>query len=147
MKLILVKDVDKLGRAGDVVNVKEGYARNFLLPNNKARAATPGNIKLLEARRKKEALEDERKVAFARALADRLSNLSLTIFMEAGEEDKLFGSVTSDMISDRLKDEGIEIGKKDIIIEEQIKKLGVYQVAARIHPLVKADLRVWIIKK
>ncbi len=147
MKLILVKDVDKLGRAGDIVNVKEGYARNFLLPNNKARAATPGNIKLLEARRKKEALEDERKVASARALADRLSNLSLTIFMEAGEEDKLFGSVTSDMISDRLKDEGIEIGKKDIIIEEQIKKLGVYQVAARIHPLVKADLRVWIIKK
>ncbi|MBU1038378.1 MAG: 50S ribosomal protein L9, partial [Candidatus Omnitrophica bacterium] len=89
----------------------------------------------------------EKKVEAARALANRLSNLSLTISMEAGEEDKLFGSVTGDMISDRLKDEGIEIDKKDIVIEEQIKKLGVYQVAARIHPLVKAVLRVWIVKK
>lgn len=147
MKLILTQDIDKLGRAGDVVNVKEGYARNFLLPNNKAKAATPGNMKLLEARKKKEALEDEKKAEAARALANRLANLSLTISMEAGEEDKLFGSVTGDMISDRLKDEGIEIDKKDIVIEEQIKKLGVYQVAARIHPLVKAVLRVWIVKK
>ncbi|MBU1038393.1 MAG: 50S ribosomal protein L9, partial [Candidatus Omnitrophica bacterium] len=105
MKLILMKDVDKLGHAGDIINVKEGYARNFLLPNNTARAATPGNMKLLETRKKKEALEDEKKVEAARALANRLSNLSLTISMEAGEEDKLFGSVTGDMISDRLKDE------------------------------------------
>ncbi|MFH1189286.1 MAG: 50S ribosomal protein L9 [Candidatus Omnitrophota bacterium] len=147
MKLILTQDVDKLGRAGDVVNVKEGYARNFLLPNNKARAATAGNMKLLDARKKKEALEDERKAEAARALANRLSNLSLTISMEAGEEDKLFGSVTADMISDRLKDEGVEIDKKDIVVEEQIKKLGVYQVTAKIHPLVKAALRVWIVKK
>ena len=67
--------------------------------------------------------------------------------MEAGEEDKLFGSVTGDIISDRLKDEGVEIDKKDIVIEEPIKKLGVYQVTAKIHPLVKAALRVWIVKK
>ncbi|MCX5678805.1 MAG: 50S ribosomal protein L9 [Candidatus Omnitrophica bacterium] len=147
MKLILTQDVDKLGHAGDVVNVKEGYARNFLLPNNKAKAATPGNMKLLEARKKKEDLENERKVEAARAVANRLSNLSLTISMEAGEEDKLFGSVTGDMISDRLKDEGVEIDKKDILIEEPIKKLGVYQVTAKVHPLVKAALRVWIVKK
>jgi len=147
MKLILIQDVDKLGRAGDIINVKEGYARNFLLPHNKAKAATPGNMKLLDARKKKESLEEERKAEEARALANRLSNISLTISMEAGEEDKLFGSVTGDMISSRLKDEGIEIDKKDIIIEESIKKLGVYQVAARIHPTVKANLRVWIVKK
>lgn len=147
MKLILTQDVDKLGRAGDVVNVKEGYARNFLLPNNKAKAATPGNMKLLEARKKKEDLENERKAEAARAIANRLSNISLTISAEAGEEDKLFGSVTGDMISDRLKDEGIEIDKKDIVIEEPIKKLGVYQVTVKVHPLVKAALRVWIVKK
>lgn len=147
MKLILTQDVDKLGRAGDVVNVKEGYARNFLLPNNKAKAATPGNMKLLEARKKKEDLENERKAEAARALANRLSNISLTISAEAGEEDKLFGSVTGDMISDRLKDEGVEIDKKDIVIEEPIKKLGVYQVTVKVHPLVKAALRVWIVKK
>jgi len=147
MKLILMQDIEKLGRAGDVVNVKNGYARNFLLPHNKARAATPGNMKLLDARKKKEALEEERIAEAARALANRLSNISLTIHVESGEEDKLFGSVTTDMISDRLKDEGIEIDKKDIVIEEQIKKLGVYKVAARIHPTVKAVLRVWIVKK
>lgn len=147
MKLILMQDVDKLGHAGDIVNVKEGYARNFLLPNNKAKAATPGNMKLLDARKKKEDLENERKAEAARALANKLSNISLTISMEAGEEDKLFGSVTGEIISDRLKDEGIEIDKKDIVIEEPIKKLGVYQVAARIHPMVKATLRVWIVKK
>jgi large subunit ribosomal protein L9 len=142
-----MQDVDKLGRAGDVVDVKEGYARNFLLPRDKAREATSGNMKMLEARKRREALENERKVEAARALANRLSNLSLTITVEAGEEDKLFGSVTSDMISERLKEEGIEIDKKDIIIEEQIKKLGVYQVIARVHPLVKAALRVWVVKK
>lgn len=147
MKLILTQDVDKLGRAGDVVNVKEGYARNFLVPNNKAKAATPGNMKLLDALKKKEALEDARKTEEARALANRLANISLTISMEAGEEEKLFGSVTSDMISDRLKEEGIEIDKKDIIIEEPIKKLGVFQVSAKIHPEVKASLRIWIVKK
>ncbi|MFA6079816.1 MAG: 50S ribosomal protein L9 [Candidatus Omnitrophota bacterium] len=147
MKLILIQDVDKLGRAGDIINVKEGYARNFLLPHNKAKAATPGNMKLLDARKKKEAIEEERKAEAARALANRLANISLTISMEAGEEDKLFGSVTCDMISSSLKDEGIEIDKKDIIIEESIKKLGVYQVAVKIHPVVKASLKVWIVKK
>ena len=147
MKLILTQDVDKLGHAGDIVNVKEGYARNFLLPNNKAKAATPGNMKLLDARKKKEDLENERKAEAARMLANRLSNISLTISMEAGEEDKLFGSVTGEIISDRLKDEGIEIDKKDIVIDEPIKKLGVYQVVARIHPMVKATLRVWVVKK
>lgn len=147
MKLILTQEVYGLGKTGDLVTVKEGYARNFLLPNNKAKIATPGNMKLLEARKKKEAAEDAKRVEAARAIANRLTNLSLTISAESGEEEKLFGSVTSDAISDRLKEEGIEIDKKDIIIEEPIKKLGVYQVTAKIHPEVKASLRVWIVKK
>lgn len=147
MKLILIQDVDKLGKAGDVVNVKQGYARNFLLPNNKAKAATAGNMKLLDARKKKDEAEEQRKVEAARAVANRLSNLSLTITMEAGEEDKLFGSVTTEIISERLKEEGIEIDKKDITVDEHIKKLGVYQVSAKVHPLVKASLRIWIVKK
>lgn len=147
MKIILIQEIHGLGKAGDIVNVKEGYARNFLLPNNKAKAASPGNMKLLEARKKKEAIDDARKVEAAKALANRLANLSLTISAESGEEEKLFGSVTNDAIADRLKEEGIEIDKKDIVIEEPIKKLGVYQVIARIHPEVKANLRVWVIKK
>lgn len=146
MKLILMKEVGSLGKAGDVVIVKEGYARNFLLPNNAAKIASPGNMKLLEARKKKEVIIDAQKVEAAKALANRLTNLSLTISAQAGEEEKLFGSVTSDAIADKLKEEGIEIDKKDIIIEEPIKKLGVYQVTVKIHPEVKASLRVWIVK-
>ena len=147
MKLILIKEVSSLGKVGDVVNVKEGYARNFLLPNNVAKIASPGNMKLLEVRKKKEAIEDAKKVEAAKAIANRLSNLSLTISAQAGEEEKLFGSVTNDAIADKLKEEGIEIDKKDIIMEEPIKKLGVYQVTVKIHPEVKASLRVWIVKK
>ncbi|MBN2453005.1 MAG: 50S ribosomal protein L9 [Candidatus Omnitrophica bacterium] len=147
MKLILTQDIDRLGKAGDVVDVAEGYARNFLLPNSKAKAATAGNMKLLEARRKKEASDEARKVEAARALANRIGNLSITIAVQAGEEEKLFGSVTSEAVSERLKEEGIEIDKKDILLEEPIKKLGVYQISAKVHPEVKATLRVWIVKK
>ena len=147
MKLILIQEVDRLGKPGDVVSVKEGYARNFLLPNKKAKLASPGNMKLLDARKKKEAVEDAKKIEAAKAIANRNKNLSLTISAESGEEEKLFGSVTNDAIADRLKEEGIEIDKKDIIVEEPIKKLGVYQVIVKIHPEVKASLRVWVVKK
>lgn len=147
MKLILMQDVDRLGKAGQVVSVATGYARNFLIPNNKARVATPGNMKMLEVLKKKELAEEAKRVEAARALANRISNLSLTISVQAGEEEKLFGSVTSDIIADALKEEGIEIDKKDISLDEPIKKLGVYQVVVKVHPEVKASVRLWIVKK
>ena len=147
MKVILLEAIDKLGKIGDVVTVKEGFARNFLIPQKKARLATAGNMKSLESLKKKEAAETAKQVEAARALANRISSLSLTISAEAGDEEKLFGSVTSDAISDALKDEGITIDKKDVIIEEPIKKLGVYQVTVKVHPEVKASLRLWIVKK
>lgn len=147
MKVILTEDIDRLGKIGDVVTVKEGFARNFLIPKNKARPATPGNMKALESVRKKEASEAAKQVEAARALASRISNISLTISVQAGDEEKLFGSVTADTVSDSLKEEGIEIDKKDIVIEEPIKKLGVYQVTIKVHPEVKASLRLWIVKK
>ena len=147
MKVILLDNIDRLGKTGDVVSVAEGYARNYLIPKNKAKPATPGNMKSLDALKKKEALKESKNIEAARALANRISGLSLTISAQVGEEEKLFGSVTSDMISDALKDEGIVIDKKDIVLEEPIKKLGVYQMAVKIHPEVKADLRVWVVKK
>jgi large subunit ribosomal protein L9 len=147
MKVILTEDIDRLGKIGDVVTVKEGFARNFLIPKNKARPATPGNMKALESVRKKEASEAAKHVVAARALANRISNISLTISVQAGDEEKLFGSVTADTVSDSLKEEGVEIDKKDIVIEEPIKKLGVYQVTVKVHPEVKASLRLWIVKK
>ncbi len=147
MKVILLETIDKIGKSGDVISVKEGYARNFLIPQKKARPATPGNMKALEALRKKETAVLAKQVEAARGLAARISAISLTISAQAGEEDKLFGSVTVDTISDSLKEEGVEIDKKDIVMEEPIKKLGVYQVTVKVHPEVKATLRLWIVKK
>lgn len=147
MKIILCQTIDRLGRAGDCVNVKEGYARNYLFPKNLAKEATPGNIKSLESLKKKQAIEDENKLKDARALAEKIAALSITISAKAGEEEKLFGAVTSDMVSKALEPEGISIDKKDIIIDDPIKKLGVYQIGVKLHPEVKATLRVWIVKE
>ena len=147
MKVILTEDIDRLGKKGDVVTVKEGYGRNFLIQNNKARIATAGNMKALEAIKKKEAAVAAKEVEVARALANRIGNASLTISVQAGDEENLYGSVTAEAISELLKEEGIEIDKKDIEMGEPIKKLGVYQVSVKVHPEVKASLRLWIVKK
>lgn len=147
MKVILTQNVDRLGKTGDVVNVKEGYARNFLIPNKKATIANDGSMKMLDALKKKRVAEEKKILDAAQSLADKISALSLTISAEAGEEDKLFGSVSSDMISQALSAEGIEIDKRDITLEEAIKKLGVYNVSVKVHPEIKATLRVWVVKK
>jgi large subunit ribosomal protein L9 len=147
VKVILIGAVDNLGKIGDCVTVKDGYARNFLFPKNLAKEATPNNMKALESLKKKQAALDEKKLGEAKALAERISSLSVTISAKAGEEDKLFGSVTAESISGALESEGVRVDKKDIIIDEPIKKLGVYQVGVKIHPEVKATLKVWIIKE
>lgn len=147
MKVILTQTVDRLGKAGDVVTVKEGYARNYLFPKNIAKEATAPNIKSLEALKKKQALEDENVLKSAKTLAEKIAALSITISAKAGEEEKLFGAVTSDMVSKALEAEGISVDKKNIILDEPIKKLGVYQVSIRVHPEVKATVRVWIVKE
>ncbi|MDD5495680.1 MAG: 50S ribosomal protein L9 [Candidatus Omnitrophica bacterium] len=147
MKVILLENIDRLGKIGDVVAVKEGYARNYLLPNNKAKEATAGNMKFLESLKKKQAQEEAKILAEARALADKIAALSITINAKAGEEEKLFGSITADMISDALKAESINIDKRDIIMDEPIKKLGVYQVTVKVHPEVKTSARIWVVKE
>lgn len=147
MKVILLNNIDKLGKAGEIVSVKEGYARNYLIPNNKARVATPGNMKILDALKKKQAAEELKKLEEAQILAGKISGLSLTITAQAGEEEKLFGSVSNEDIAGSLAEQGINIDKKEIILDEPIKKLGSYQVTVKIHPEVKANLRVWVVKK
>lgn len=147
MKVILLDNIEKLGKTGDVVSVEEGYARNYLIPKNKAKTATPGNMRILEALKKKEELKEAELLKEAQALCDKISNLSLTISANAGEEEKLFGSISNEAIADALREEGINIDKKDIVLDEPIKKLGVYQVAVKIYPEVKASLRVWVVKK
>jgi len=147
MKVILLENVDRLGKMGDVVAVKEGYARNYLIPKNKAKEASSGNLKTLEMLKKKQAQDETKRIGEAKAIADKISNLSLTIDAQAGEDEKLFGSVSNEMISDALKEEGINIDKRDIVLDEPIKKLGVYQVVVKVHPEVKANLRIWVVKK
>ena len=147
MKVILLQTIDRLGKAGEVITVKEGYARNYLIPKKVAREATTGNMKMLEAVRKKQADEDAKKMSEIKVLADKLAALSLTISAAAGEEDKLFGSVSNEMIAEALLAESVTVDKRDIILDEPIKKLGVYQVTVKLHPEVKASLKVWIVKK
>ncbi|MFC1590379.1 50S ribosomal protein L9 [Candidatus Omnitrophota bacterium] len=147
MKLILNEDMGKLGKAGDVISVKDGYGRNFLLPRGKAVQATGANLKRLEKLKEKRRLEEEKEKLEAAALSEKLQKASLTVNMQAGEEEKLFGSVTTEMISELLKQEGFDIDKKAITLEEPIKKLGVYQVSVDVHPEVKASVKLWVIKK
>ncbi len=147
MKVILIQDVDGLGKIGDVATVREGYARNFLFPNNKAKPASEANVKMLDALKKKREAEEKKKLAELKAMADKLAALSITISAQAGEEDKLFGSVSTEMISSALSAQGYSIDKKDIILDESIKKLGSYAVGVKLHPEVKASLRVSVIKE
>ena len=147
MKVILLETVDRLGKTGEVVSVRCGYARNYLIPKNKARPATPGNMKILEALKIKQADEEKKRLDEAKEIAQRISILSLTIGAQAGEEEKLFGSISNDMISAALQEEGVNIDKRDIILDEPIKKLGVYQVTVKVHPEVKSSLRIWVVKK
>jgi len=147
MKVILIETVDRLGSMGDVITVKEGYARNYLLPKKLAKEATPGNMKSLESILKKRAAVEAKVLEEANKIADKIKALSLTIPAQAGEEEKLFGSVSSEMISEALSQEGVSIDKRDIVIAEPIKKLGEYQVAVKIHPQVKASLKVLVVNK
>ncbi|MBF0328254.1 MAG: 50S ribosomal protein L9 [Nitrospirae bacterium] len=142
MKVILKSDVKDLGDAGVVVSVKDGFARNYLIPKNLAVEANEKNIKALEHERKK-ILEAARKVkAGAEDLASKISALSVTINAKAGDEDKLFGSVTSMDIADALKLQGVDIDKKKIVLDEPIKRLGAYTIPVKIHSSVSAQLNV-----
>jgi large subunit ribosomal protein L9 len=147
MNVILREDVEKLGAAGEMVTVRDGYARNFLLPRGLAYPATEGNKKRLEAEQKSRVRRADADVARAGEVAARLEAVSLSFTMKAGEGDKLFGSVTSHDIAERLKGEGFEVDKKTIELPEPIKALGVYKVPVRLHPDVKPEVRVWVVKE
>ncbi len=147
MKLILIENVRNLGEAGTEVNVKDGYARNYLIPKKLAIEATAGALKVLEQKKKAKQRQEDMMIAQYENVAEKIKDISCTISMEAGEEEKLFGAVTSEMIAESLSAEGVEIDKKNILLEEPIKKLGVYNVDIKLHPEVKTQLRVWVVKK
>lgn len=145
MKVILKEDVKNLGTMGQIVNVADGYARNFLIPKGLAIEANPKNIKSME-HIKRTINEKAKKIKnSAQELADKISKMKLAIKAKAGEEGKLFGSVTQMDIAELLKSEGIEIDKKKIYLEEPIKRLGTYTISIKIHPEISAQLNLEVV--
>ncbi len=143
MKVILLADVPGQGKRGDVINVADGYARNYLFPRGLACEASEGKLKEMSARKKALAEREKKLADEARALARRLEGLTVTIRVKAGEGGKLFGSITGRDIADALAgQEGIEIDKKKILLKEPLKHLGSYPVPVKLHPGVSATINV-----
>jgi len=147
MKVILTEDVTTIGSAGDIITVKDGYARNYLIPNGKALRTTTQNIKTLEHQKRFVQAKLNKIKKEAESLVEKIEAISCTVTKAAGEEDKLFGSVTSADIQKSLKNEGIEIDKRKIVLDEPIKILGIFTVPIKIHPNVTANLKVWVVKE
>src|SRR5690606_11485052 len=149
VKLILRRDRPKLGEAGSTVTVRAGYARNYLLPRGLAFEATEANIRRLEEERRRAAERARRDYLEARRRAKALEGISLTFHARAGEESKLFGSITAADIAERLGEQGLdfEVDRRQIDLEEPIKSLGVFSVPIRLHAEVRPEIKVWVIKQ
>jgi large subunit ribosomal protein L9 len=147
MKIILRQDFEALGKIGDMVTVKDGYARNFLIPKQIAILANQKNMKILEQERKRLEIQRNKDKHQAEALAKELEKVSITATVTVGEEDRVFGSVTAQIIAELLKEKGYDIDKKKIHLEEPIKALGIYTVSLKLHQDVDANVRVWVVKE
>ncbi len=147
MKVILRQNYETLGKTGDIIDVKNGFALNFLLPRKIAYTALKGNIASLEEEKKNIAKKSKHEIKAAESLAVELEKVSVTIPVQVGEEDKIFGTVTSQMISDSLKEKGFEIDKRKIEIPEAIKSLGIYGVSVKLHSNVEAKIKVWVVRE
>ena len=147
MEVILLDGIEGLGERGDRVQVARGYARNFLLPRNLALMATGAGARVFEESERSRRGKMEKEKYAAELLAKKLHNLSVTINAQVGEEEKLFGSVTTQDIADALKAEGFDIDKRRVMLEEPLKVLGVYKVDVKLFSDVSATIKVWIAKK
>jgi large subunit ribosomal protein L9 len=147
MEVILREDVDKLGRRGDVVKVAEGYGRNFLLPRGLALAVTDANKAMIEKEKRALLARLAKEKAEFQAVADRIGSIRFVAPRKVGENDVLYGSVTSGDIAEFLKAKGIELDKRKVQLEEPIKKLGDHEVHIKLHPEVTATLKVLVSKE
>jgi large subunit ribosomal protein L9 len=147
MKVILRQNYENLGTIGEVVEVKDGYARNFLIPRQFAYRATPGAMRAIETEKRRYEVQQAKIQADARSQAEKLESVSITIPMKVGEDDRLFGSVTSQMIADELGRQGHEIDRRNIQLEDPIKRLGMYDVPVKLHTNVIANLKVFVVDK
>ena len=147
MKVILKDDLENLGSAGDVVEVADGFGRNFLLSKNLAVPATKGNLRSIDEIKKQKQFRDNKRKREAEKIKDRLEKLSLTAEDKTGEDDKVFGSVTATTVASLLADQGFEIDRRRILLEEPLKALGVYTIEIKLASDVVAGVKLWVVKK
>jgi len=147
MKVILRKDVTSLGLMGQIVTVKDGYGRNFLIPRNLAYYASEGALKALEIEKKQFQKRQAKEKASSEIVAAKLAEMQISIPMKVGEEGRLYGSVTPMMIAQELTVHGLDIDRRNIIIDDSIKSLGVFDVKIKLHTEVTATLKVWVISE
>jgi len=146
MKIVLLEDVQKLGNAGEVVTVKDGYGRNFLVPTGKALIADSRNLKMLESQKKAASSKAEREMKTHRTFAQRLAKVEVVAKVQVGEEDRMFGAVTSSDIAELLERQGIDVDRRLIQLDEPIKALGIYTIPVKLHSEVEAHIRVKVEK-
>ena len=143
MKVVLLQDVKSLGKKGELVNVSDGYARNFILPKKLGVEASSGNLNTLKLQKANEAKVAAENLAKAKEFAEELSKLTVVVKMKAGEGGRAFGSVSSKEIAEEAKKQhGVEIDKKKIVLPEAIKAFGAYEITVKLHPEVQAKLKV-----
>jgi large subunit ribosomal protein L9 len=147
LKVILKADVEKLGKRGDIVKVADGYARNYLLPRGLALKESSDNLKIIEEEKKLLAVKQVKEKAEAEVMAEKLKQISITIVKKVGENEALYGSVTSTEIADLLKKEGMEVDRRKIEIGDPIKTTGIFNVPIKVHPEVTAEIKVWVVKE
>ena len=147
MKIILLQDYKNLGSKGQIRNVKKGYARNFLIPQGFAQEATTQVLRDLEQRNLIDEKKKQKKLSNLEDLKKSLSKVSITIGVKAGEEKKMYGAVTNIDIAKALKDEGFDIDRHAIMLDEPIKELGVYQVPICLHSDIKTQVKIWVVKE
>ena len=146
ISLILLDDVEKLGLAGDEVHVAPGYARNYLIPRGLAAKATPGTLRLIESRKAMIAERRAKELSDAKAMAEKLSAVEISIAMQATEDDQLFGSVTARMIADELASQGYAVDHGRVKVEPAIKTLGGFDVEVKLHAEVTGKVKVWVVR-
>lgn len=147
MQVILRERLENLGNAGEVVDVKSGYARNYLIPQGLAYEATASNVKQIEREKADRQQKEAANLGAARERASKLEGVSLTFHARAGQEGKLFGSITNGDIADKLAEMGLEVDRRMIELDEPIKALGVFTVPIRLHSQVRPEIKVWVIQE
>ena len=147
MKVILLDKIEGLGARGEIVQVTDGYGRNFLLPKRKALQDTPGNRKRMEEEERIKSAKSDKEKRDAVKLKEILEKLSLTTVVQVGEEDRLFGSVTAEDVAILLEKEGISMEKRKIQLTEPIRELGVYTIPIKLHSEVEGEVKLWVVRE